>query len=211
MSHQIKCKRSIKSSDMLLRPIKQENNHFITEIWEFDGNKTLIELPVQKVIDWSCRFYGDSYINRKNQTKYISGIANKSPILLTPIFSLYFFPTHSDRVPENCWINPFYVDKIKPLKGTRCKIIFVNDQSIILNVSYHSLKHQMLNCAYLHFLMHRELAIKTGNPEKPIDYEKSNFKIFETLAQYALIERAKNAKLDKEYERNYLSSNKMFF
>lgn len=196
--------RALKSSDMFLKPVKQENGEVFTEIWEFNGQKTIIELPVQKVMEWSCRFYGDSYANRKYQTKYISGISNKAPIILTPAFPLYFFPTHSDRVIENCWINLFYIEKIKNLKGARCKVIFVNNESVTLNVSYHSLKHQMLNCSYLHFLLHRELAVKTGDPEKPIDYEGVKFKVFETLTQYALIEKARHAKIDRELD-DYLN------
>ncbi|MBI5975245.1 competence protein ComK [Staphylococcus canis] len=191
--------RAIKSSDMILIP-KEKNNNQITEVWQFDGSKTIIDLPVQKVMERSCRFYGDSYSNRKSQTKMISGISNKSPILVAPLFAIYLFPTHSDRVSDNCWINPFFVRKIKPLKGTRTKIIFVNDESVIINVSYHSLKHQMLNCTYFHFLMHREMSIKKADPDKPVDYEAPTFKLFDAMARYALIEKVKFEKLKKRFD-----------
>ena len=95
-------------------------------------------IQTQKIVERSCKFYGNSYISKKIETQRIAGITSKPPILLTPLFPTYF-SLHSDRLEENMWINMHYVHEIKPLKIEKCKIIFANHQTLTLNVSYHSI------------------------------------------------------------------------
>lgn len=124
--------------------------------------------------------------------------------MLTPIYQTYFFPTHSDRVPENSWLNMHYVVKLKPLKGARCKVTFANDLTVTLPISHHSVKHQFLNCVYFAYLVGRSNQVQTHNPEKPIDYDQQPFNIFEALSQYALLENAKRELEEKKKKTTYL-------
>lgn len=196
---------AICKGDMFLRPVDGPDGALMnTEIYRYDGDHFIIYDRVQRIMERSCKHYGESYSGRKAQAKRIANISNKTPILLTPIYQTYFFPTHSDRVPENCWLNMHYVVKLKPLKGARCKVTFANDLTVTLNISYHSIKHQFLNCVYFAYLLSRSNHVQTHNPEKPIDYDQQRFNIFEALSQYALLENAKKDLEEKKTNNNYL-------
>lgn len=191
--------------DMFLRPVDGPDGALTsTEIYRYDGDHFIIHDRAQRIIERSCRHYGESYSGRKAQAKRIANISNKTPILLTPIYQTYFFPTHSDRVPENSWLNMHYVVKLKPLKGARCKVTFANDLTVTLPISHHSVKHQFLNCVYFAYLVGRSNQVQTHNPEKPIDYDQQPFNIFEALSQYALLENAKRELEEKKKKTTYL-------
>lgn len=195
---------AISKGDMFLRPVDGPDGALTsTEIYRYDGDHFIIHDRAQRIIERSCRHYGESYSGRKAQAKRIANISNKTPILLTPIYQTYFFPTHSDRVPENSWLNMHYVVKLKPLKGARCKVTFANDLTVTLPISHHSVKHQFLNCVYFAYLVGRSNQVQTHNPEKPIDYDQQPFNIFEALSQYALLENAKR-ELEEKKKKNDL-------
>ncbi|CAD7360244.1 competence protein ComK [Staphylococcus schleiferi] len=199
MNHKFNSAYAICKGDMFLRPVDGPDGILMsTEVFRYDGEQFVVHDRTQRIMERSCRHYGETYAGRKGQAKRIASISNKTPILLTPIYQTYFFPTHSDRVPENCWINMHYVVKLKSMKGSRCKVTFANEQSIILNVSHHSIKHQFLNCIYFAYLMGRSNQVQTHNPEKPIDYSQERFNIFEALSQYALLEKAKKEMSEKK-------------
>lgn len=196
---------AISKGDMFLRPVDGPDGALTsTEIYRYDGDHFIIHDRAQRIIERSCRHYGESYSGRKAQAKRIANISNKTPILLTPIYQTYFFPTHSDRVPENSWLNMHYVVKLKPLKDARCKVTFANDLTVILPISHHSVKHQFLNCVYFAYLVGRSNQVQTHNPEKPIDYDQQPFNIFEALSQYALLENAKRELEEKKKKTTYL-------
>ncbi|WP_330988816.1 competence protein ComK [Staphylococcus pseudintermedius] len=196
---------AISKGDMFLRPVDGPDGALTsTEIYRYDGDHFIIHDRAQRIIERSCRHYGESYSGRKAQAKRIANISNKTPILLTPIYQTYFFPTHSDRVPENSWLNMHYVVKLKPLKGARCKVTFANDLTVTLPISHHSVKHQFLNCVYFAYLVGRSNQVQTHNPEKPIDYDQQPFNIFEALSQYALLENAKRELEEKKKKTAYL-------
>lgn len=196
---------AISKGDMFLRPVDGPDGALTsTEIYRYDGDHFIIHDRAQRIIERSCRHYGESYSGRKAQAKRIANISNKTPILLTPIYQTYFFPTHSDRVPENSWLNMHYVVKLKPLKGARCKVTFANDLTVTLPISHHSVKHQFLNCVYFAYLVGWSNQVQTHNPEKPIDYDQQPFNIFEALSQYALLENAKRELEEKKKKTTYL-------
>lgn len=196
---------AISKGDMFLRPVDGPDGALTsTEIYRYDGDHFIIHDRAQRIIERSCRHYGESYSGRKAQAKRIANISNKTPILLTPIYQTYFFPTHSDRVPENSWLNMHYVVELKPLKGARCKVTFANDLTVTLPISHHSVKHQFLNCVYFAYLVGRSNQVQTHNPEKPIDYDQQPFNIFEALSQYALLENAKRELEEKKKKTTYL-------
>ncbi|WP_270525341.1 competence protein ComK [Staphylococcus epidermidis] len=179
----------IRKGDMVIRPkydeYQQTNG---TEIIRFDQTRKESPFKVQRSIERSCKFYGNNYISKKAETNRITGISSKPPILLTPLFPTYFFPTHSDRQEENIWINMHYIENVKELKNRKSKIIFANGDSLTLNVSFHSLWHQYTNAIIYYYMVDKQSRMKSNNPEQPIDYNQSSLNIFEALSRYSLFE-----------------------
>ncbi|MBC8779382.1 MULTISPECIES: competence protein ComK [Staphylococcus] len=179
----------IRKGDMLIRPRYDEYQQTSgSEIIRFDKSRKVSPFKVQRIIERSCKFYGNSYLSKKSETNRITGISSKPPILLTPLFPTYFFPTHSDRQDENIWINMHYIDSIKELKNRKSKVIFANGESFILNVSYHSLWHQYTNAIIYYYMVDKHARMKSNNPEQPIDYNQSSLNIFEALSRYSLLD-----------------------
>ena len=179
----------IRKGDMLIRPRYDEYQQTSgAEIIRFDKTRKESPFKVQRIIERSCKFYGNSYLSKKSETNRITGITSKPPILLTPLFPTYFFPTHSDRQEENIWINMHYISDIKPLKNRKSKIIFANQEALTLNVSFHSLWHQYSNSIFYYYMIDKQARMKSNNPDMPIDYEKTSLNIFEALSHYSLLE-----------------------
>ncbi|PTH50048.1 competence protein ComK [Staphylococcus capitis] len=179
----------IRKGDMLIRPRYDEYQQTSgAEIIRFDKSRKESPFKVQRIIERSCKFYGNSYLSKKSETNRITGISSKPPILLTPLFPTYFFPTHSDRQDDNIWINMHCIDSIKELKNRKSKVIFANGESFILNVSYHSLWHQYTNAIIYYYMVDKHARMKSNNPEQPIDYNQSSLNIFEALSRYSLLD-----------------------
>lgn len=179
----------IKKGDMALQPCNVSFGLLEgTRVFKYKDECTVIKDRTPKIIDRSCRFYGSSYNFKKEDTMRITGISSKPPLLFTPLFPPYFFPTHSDRKDENTWINIHYVEQIKPLKDKKCKVIFVDDQTITVNISAHSMHHQYLNGIYYYYMMDRAARVATFDPDSSIDYTKPQLNIYEALAKYSLFE-----------------------
>ena len=118
------CIYIIRKGDMIIKPVIDDYEQTKgSEIWKYDSTIVSSPFKTQKIVERSCKFYGNSYISKKSETQRIAGITSKPPILLT-LFPTYFFPTHSDRLEENMWINMHYVHEIKPLKIENVKLFF---------------------------------------------------------------------------------------
>lgn len=179
----------IRKGDMLVKPMIDKNNQPNgSEIFRYDKTRIHNPFKVQKIIERSCKFYGNSYLGKKAETHRLTGIASKPPILLTPLFPTYFFPTHSDRQYENIWLNMHYIESIKELKHRKCKITFINKETITLHVSYHSLWHQYTNSIFYYYMVDKQSRMISRDPDQPIDYNKATLNIFEALTRYSLFE-----------------------
>ncbi|MGV1143409.1 competence protein ComK [Staphylococcus aureus] len=65
-----------------------------SEIIRFDKTRIQNPFKVQKIIERSCKFYGNSTtLARKQRQTALLAFYHKPPILLTPLFNL-FFPQH---------------------------------------------------------------------------------------------------------------------
>ena len=106
----------IRKGDMVIRPkydeYQQTNG---TEIIRFDQTRKESPFKVQRIIERSCKFYGNNYISKKQKRIVLLESLVKPPILLTP-FS-YLFSNHSDRQEENIWINMHYIENVKEQKS----------------------------------------------------------------------------------------------
>lgn len=114
-----------------------------------ETNQTFfVKKSTKDIVDDSCKFFGSSYVGRHEGTKNLIGISYKSPIVIEETENIIFFPTSSPRFNDCYWIA---LNKIKHYNKTQTtsEIIFNNDQSLIINISYGSLKNQILRATLL--------------------------------------------------------------
>ena len=82
----------IRKGDMVIRPNYDENNQQNgSEILRYD--KSIIQSPfkVQKIIERSCKFYGNNYLSKK-QKLIVLQVFLVNPDFINTHFSYLFFP-----------------------------------------------------------------------------------------------------------------------
>ena len=118
-----------------------------TVVYEKDRVFTIDSIP-NKIIKYSCEYFGSSYKGRVEGTKYLTGITHKSPIIIEESREIIFFPLSSPRLNSCSWIrNKYILDYIKDDKSTIIKTIF--GSLIHLNCSYEIINNQILRSSRL--------------------------------------------------------------
>lgn len=143
----------INSHTVALLPI--EGNY--TKVIEEDSIYT-VEKNTTEIINDSCKYFGSSFVGRKEGTKALMGISYKAPIIVEETKNLIFFPTSSPRF-ENCtWISLKHVNNY--LKSSQNSLVtFKNGKQLELEISYGSLENQVLRATRLEsILRHRKIS-----------------------------------------------------
>lgn len=125
----------ISLSETTSKIIEEENNYLI--------NKNATEL-----IDYSCKYFGSSYSGRNEGTKAIIGYNYKLPIIIDEIREIIFFPTCSPRLEECSWLSLKHIKRFEPF-SKKTKLIFDNNENVILNISFRSLENQIMRSTFL--------------------------------------------------------------
>ena len=123
-----------------------------------DENRYIIKEKPFKIMEDSCRYFGSSYDGRKESAKSILGAEYKVPIIVEDSENMVLFPTTSPRSSDCSWISLRHIKKIEKIDYNNTKIIFNNDKSIIVPVSYRSIENQISRASRLELIMnHRKI------------------------------------------------------
>ena len=116
----------------------------------FEGN-TMYEIENYTptiLIKKYCINNGSTFEGRLKSTEFLTGYKYKAPILLKENTKWVYFPTNSSRLKTCSWLNLANIKSFyKVDNGVR--VIFTNNVSIILNVSYFIFNNQFLKANYL--------------------------------------------------------------
>lgn len=178
----------VRDTTLYLRPIMIDGV-LKTEVKEYGKKAFIVDQRPLILIEQSCIFYKTTYAARKEQTRLIADICHKPPIVLKPESGTYFFPTHSDRVPQSHWFNLARIDSYSRGRYNDTQIVFDDGSTVNFPISSHIINMQFLHAVKLEYCL-RTKAIKNDNvANKEIDYGKSCTNIYEVLAMYALLEK----------------------
>ena len=108
----------------------------------------LVNKKSVEIIDESCRFFGSTFEGRHQGTKEMIGVTYKSPIIIEESQSLIFFPTSSPRYNNCYWLSLNNIKSSEKYENF-CKVKFNNNYKLVLNISYESLKLQILRATML--------------------------------------------------------------
>ncbi len=113
-----------------------------------DERKYDVDIPAFQVMENSCQYYGSSYLGRVQGAEYILGKGYKMPIIVDETRNIIFFPTISPVSTECTWLALNKIKRIDDI-GDSTKVIFNNNQEIVLNLSYRSVQNQLYRAARL--------------------------------------------------------------
>ncbi|WP_180810062.1 competence protein ComK [Staphylococcus sp. 17KM0847] len=154
---------------MLIKPINgPEGTYTRTEILYSNGKKVIKNMRPARFIEYACRYRHNTYHHIKAEVKLLTGISSKPPIFIPNPQAVTFFSTHSDRIPQNCWVNVDYVQKIEDKKDGKSKIILHSGHCLTVEVSQYTLLHQYQNGIQLAYALIRQ-DIKSGELVKKYD------------------------------------------
>ena len=102
----------------------------------FISNKCL------NIINDSCRYFGSSYLGRKEGTKSLININIKPPIIVEESRKLIFFPTASPKSNECIWISYNNLKSYKKINNIT-RLIFKNDKMFDVPVTYEIIDNQV--------------------------------------------------------------------
>ena len=132
-------------STLMLIGLDDENTKIITL-----DDELVINIDSKKIIDNSCKFFGNTLNERVNITKRLINIKSKSPIIIEDTRNIIFFPLKSVRDKCNIWISFNNLEKyIK--KDEKTVFIFKNGKEVIIDFSYYIIDNQVTRSLMLDY------------------------------------------------------------
>jgi competence protein ComK len=125
-----------------------DSNKICTEVLEYEENLVVQKRPME-VIDQSCRYFGSSFNGRKDGTKDLIRVTHKSPVVIDPANSIYFFPTTSSTRSQCVWLSHGYVKDYSKTDHDNTIVTFTNGKEITLTMSVGSFEKQLFRTAQL--------------------------------------------------------------
>ena len=121
-------------------------------VYEDDERYIIHEKPFN-IMDDSCRYFGSSYEGRKEGAKSILGAEYKVPIVVEDSSNLIIFPTTSPYADDCFWISLKRVRNIYKIDANNSKVVFDNNQEIIVPCSFRSLENQLSRASRLDLVL----------------------------------------------------------
>lgn len=121
-------------------------------VYEDDSRYIIGDTPFH-IMEQSCKYFGSTYEGRKNGAKDILGAEYKVPIVVEDTDNLIVFPTTSPYAEDCVWISLKRVKKIEKIDIANTKVIFDNNQEIIVNCSYRSIENQLSRASRLDIIL----------------------------------------------------------
>ncbi len=123
-------------------PIDDNHCKIITE------KEIKTSMSVMKVIQYGCKFYGSSFEGRVEGSRFLLGPCYKLPIIIEEITETILFPTHSYKHKKCSWISFSQIKEYNKV-GYNVKVVFNNNKTLILPISYESFEMQILRATKL--------------------------------------------------------------
>lgn len=114
-----------------------------------DNDQFLVKKSTTKIIDDSCKYFGSSYLGRKEGTKKLIGVTYKAPVIVCETGGIIFFPTSSPRFDHCFWISLNNVKDYIKNKENKAIVSFKNGKEIELDLSYFILENQIYRATML--------------------------------------------------------------
>lgn len=118
-----------------------------TKVFE-KNNIFVVDKSVNKIMEDSCMYFGSSLSGRQKGTERLIGTSYKAPIIVEETNNIIFFPTCSPRLKTCNWISLNNLERYYS-KNNKIVIEFMNNQKIMLNLSYGVINNQILRASRL--------------------------------------------------------------
>lgn len=110
-----------------------------------------VDLTPIEIINYSCLYYGSSYVGRCESSAYYLGTSYKVPIIINESKKVIFFPTESFRNNSCIWLNYCGIHKFYSEKSNNKSTIIelINHKLLTINISNKIIGNQFLKSSRL--------------------------------------------------------------
>ena len=131
-------------NDETLAIISLENGTKVVEL----NDEYFVDESSYSIMERSCKYFGSSLDGRIDGSKDILGSVYKIPIIVEESQGIIFFPTESISSPSVSWISYKNIKNVEK-KGSKSLVRFNNDNFIVIDCPYFSMKNQIFRCNML--------------------------------------------------------------
>lgn len=128
-----------------------ENNN--TVVYEKNRNFVINNVIPNKVIKYSCEYFGSSFEGRVKGTNRLTGLTHKVPIIIEESNEVIFFPTSSSRLNDCSWVRNKYIKNYKKVIDNKVELELINNSKITINCSYETINNQILRSSRLESIL----------------------------------------------------------
>ncbi|KAB8139197.1 competence transcription factor [Gracilibacillus oryzae] len=122
----------------------KKGENYVTKIMEYEQEDDYeVGLHSYKVMDMTCREFGISLRGLLEGSRRLTDTSHKPPIVIDRMSNMYFFPVESPLKKSCIWISHTHVKRTERLSNYQTKIIFKNDRSLNVDVSYSVILNQI--------------------------------------------------------------------
>lgn len=140
---------------------KYEVNEETLAVIGLDKNQTriveqnqeyLVQDMAYEVMDYSCKYFGSSYVGRVDGSRKMLGANYKLPIIVEESSDLIFFPISSPENVQCTWISLKWVDKVYE-QNHKTYILLKNGKEIECIASKQSVQNQIMRASRLNLIL----------------------------------------------------------
>jgi competence protein ComK len=118
-----------------------------------DKDRYIVQNKPFQIMEDSCSYFGSSFEGRKEGAKSILGAEYKVPIVVQDSSNIIAFPTTSPYAADCCWISLRRVSNIYKVDNFNTKILFDNNEEIIVPCSFRSVENQLSRASRLDLVL----------------------------------------------------------
>lgn len=137
----------VNNETMAIIGLNEENSKVLEKEREY-----LISSNSYEVLDYSCQYFGSSYLGRLDGSKKMLDAKYKLPIIVEESSELIFFPISSPENEDCIWISLQWFDDIVEIKN-KTYIRLKNGTKIEVKTSKYSIKNQVMRASRLNYIL----------------------------------------------------------
>ncbi len=122
-----------------------------TQILE-KNREYLLDDSAYEVMDYSCQYFGSSYLGRVDGSKKMLGANYKLPIIVEESSEIIFFPISSPENNKCIWIALKWFQDVYERNG-KTYILLKNGQKIETTTSKSSIQNQIMRASRLNLIL----------------------------------------------------------
>lgn len=131
-----------------------------TKILEKDKEYYINDIAYD-VMEYSCQYFGSSYVGRVEGSKKMLGSNYKLPIIVEESSELIFFPIITPDNPRCIWISLKWYDFVKE-ENDKTYIYLKNGKKILSLASKNSVENQVLRASRLLYILNERKLVKNS-------------------------------------------------